>query len=211
MLAAERSSRHRWHPSFLGKPHRIVLTHRAHGLDSHPCILHAQAYTHTTLEIMAKRQASVQLTKDDYEREDDEDRYGPPIVPGTWQKADEETLKMRVIRKAKRPTPSGAGSSLPMPPGNPFASLELTATAPATNPFANVQLTAPAPAANPFASVQLLPGKAQRTSTQSSIPFTYNPFVVQPMTTSTAATFVDPGVALREHLHAVRLARLHML
>ena len=56
---------------------------------------------------MSKRGAAVQITKDN----DDEDRYGPPIIPGTWQSADEETLKKRVIRKAKRPTPSANGSA----------------------------------------------------------------------------------------------------
>ena len=72
---------------------------------------------------MSKRGAAVQITKDTYDR-DDEDRYGPPIIPGTWQSADEETLKKRVIRKAKRPTPSANGS-LPLPPANPTADLSM--------------------------------------------------------------------------------------
>ena len=38
---------------------------------------------------MSKRQATVQLTKDTRMEDDDEDRYGPPIIPGTWQMADE--------------------------------------------------------------------------------------------------------------------------
>ena len=161
---------------------------------------------------MSKRQAGVQLTKDDYERAeaDDEDRYGPPIIPGTWQKADEETLKRRVIRKAKRPT-AGAGGSLPLPPSNPFASVDLAPAAPAANPFAAVQLAAAPTSANPFANLQMLPAKAQKTSAESSVPFvTTNPFlsIVQPA----AAPAADPTEdALRERLHAVRRARLHML
>ena len=102
----------------------------------------------------SKRQAGRQLTRDD--PDEDEDRYGPPIVPGVWQKADEATLAKRVIRKAKRPV-GDAGSSLPLPASNPFANVELTPGA-AANPFANIQLAPPAsaPAANPFASIQLL-------------------------------------------------------
>ena len=101
----------------------------------------------------SKRQAGRQLTRDD--PDEDEDRYGPPIVPGVWQKADEATLAKRVIRKAKRPV-GDAGSSLPLPASNPFANVELTPRA-AANPFANIQLAPPAsaPAANPFASIQL--------------------------------------------------------
>ena len=40
---------------------------------------------------MSKRQATVQITKDDPVEEDDhdEDRYGAPLLTGTWQKADE--------------------------------------------------------------------------------------------------------------------------
>ena len=106
----------------------------------------------------SKRQAGRQLTRDD--PDEDEDRYGPPIVPGVWQKADEATLAQRVIRKVKRPV--GDAGSLPLPPSNPFANVELTSGA-AANPFANIQLAppAPAPAANPFANIQLaLPASA---------------------------------------------------
>ena len=148
---------------------------------------------------MSKRGAGVQLTKDDYERQDDEDRYGPPIIEGTWQKADADVLKNRVIRKAKRPTPSG-GPSLPLPPENPFA---------------NVQL-APTPAvasANPFANVQLVPTKAQKTDAQSSAPLTFNPFasIQLPAPAAAAPALGDPGQALRARMQAVRQARMHML
>lgn len=149
---------------------------------------------------MSKRGAAVQITKDNYDR-DDEDRYGPPIIPGTWQSADEETLKKRVIRKAKRPTPSANGS-LPLPPANPFGSLELSAgSAPAgeaANPFANVQLVAAAApaaaAANPFASVVLptanpfasVPSKVRKTDATAFVPLASNPFASVPV--ASAAT-----------------------
>lgn len=158
---------------------------------------------------MSKRQAGVQLTKDDYDRQDDEDRYGPPIAPGTWQKADDETLKKRVIRKAKRPT--GAGG-LPLPPANPFASVQLDAPAPSANPFASVQLSAPPAASNPFANLELVPTKAQKTRADASAPLTHNPFAsVQLAAPPAAAAPADPSAALRERLHAVRQARMHLL
>ena len=150
---------------------------------------------------MSKRGAAVQITKDDY---DDEDRYGPPIIPGTWQKADESVLAQRKIRKAKRPTPAAEGGSLPLPPANPFAGVELSAAEPAANPFANVQLTAAA--ANPFANLELVPAKAQKSSAQS------NPFAsVQLFAPPAAAPAADPDLALRERMQCVRRARLAML
>ena len=164
---------------------------------------------------MSKRQATVQLNKDDWEAQqakDDEDRYGPPIIPGTWQKADDAVIAQRKIRKAKRPT-GGTAGSLPLPPTNPFANVEFAAppTAAAGNPFANIQLTAPtvnpfANAANPFANVQL---KAQKTSAESSVPLAFNPFA--PLSNPFVKHMADPGDKLRERMHAVRRARMNMM
>ena len=104
----------------------------------------------------------------------------------------------------KRPTPAAEGGSLPLPPANPFAGVELSAAEPAANPFANVQLTAAA--ANPFANLELVPAKAQKTSAQS------NPFAsVQLFAPPAAAPAADPDLALRERMQCVRRARLAML
>ena len=145
----------------------------------------------------------MQLNKDDWEAQqarDDEDRYGPPILEGTWQKADDAVIAQRKIKKFKRPT-GGTGASLPLPAANPFANVELAAPAADANPFANVQLTAPA--ANPFANVQL---KAQKTSAESSVPLAFSPFAAaNPFVKAAPA---NPGDVLRERMHAVRRARM---
>ena len=85
-----------------------------------------------------KRQAGVQINKDDY----DPDAQGEAEPTGTWQKADDSVLAQRKIRKAKRPTAGGGGGggfgaaaaggiAAPEPPdaakANPFASVALVA------------------------------------------------------------------------------------
>ena len=66
----------------------------------------------------SKRGADRQITKDDREEEEGESE---PV--GTWKKADESVLAKRVIRKAKRPTPSAASAGDAGVSSNPFASV----------------------------------------------------------------------------------------
>ena len=102
---------------------------------------------------MSKRQASVQLTKDDPDLDDE-----APTEEGTWQRADDATLKKRVFRKVKRPDRRSEASSLPLPPSNPFASVVLEASSSAeSTSFAGIHSAPPATAANPSAGIQLAP------------------------------------------------------
>ena len=84
---------------------------------------------------MSKRQAGVQITKDDY----DKDEIGSEEPTGTWQKADDAVLAQRNIRKAKRPPPRTAETTerfgtavAPTGESNPFANISLVAGAPSS-------------------------------------------------------------------------------
>mmetsp|Transcript_9013 Transcript_9013/g.19376 ORF Transcript_9013/g.19376 Transcript_9013/m.19376 type:complete len:424 (+) Transcript_9013:78-1349(+) len=96
-----------------------------------------------------KRRAGGQVTKDDFEDEDE-----PGYEPGSWKPVDTETLKRRKIVKVRRggeapastPEPEVAPATAPAS-ANPFAGISLTAPA-SSNPFAGVNLVAPSAAAS---------------------------------------------------------------
>ena len=74
-----------------------------HVVERCPCV--GRRYGAGRRAKMSKRQAGVQITKDDY----NDDRFPDEEEPvGTWQKASEEVLAQRKIRKAKRPPPRTA-------------------------------------------------------------------------------------------------------
>ena len=64
---------------------------------------------------MSKRQAGVQINKDQY----DADAPLDTEPTGTWQKADDSVLAARKIRKAKRPPARGGQPGLPGAPSQP--------------------------------------------------------------------------------------------
>ena len=72
---------------------------------------------------MSKRQAGIQISKDDY----DPDAQGEAEPTGTWQKADESVLAARKIRKAKRPAAAGGSKAAESPRTKLYASLEAQA------------------------------------------------------------------------------------
>ena len=93
---------------------------------------------------MSKRQAGIQISKDDY----DPDAQGEAEPTGTWQKADESVLAARKIRKAKRPAAAGGGGGLPLPGAlgagaAPTGGDQPGADAAKPNPFASIALVAP--------------------------------------------------------------------
>ena len=119
-----------------------------HVVERCPCV--GRRYGAGRRAKMSKRQAGVQITKDDY----NDDRFPDEEEPvGTWQKASEEVLAQRKIRKAKRPPPRTAEEiqkfGVAAEPSSAAAGPAADASA---NPFANISLVAPAATSVPPAA-----------------------------------------------------------
>ncbi|KAK1740538.1 hypothetical protein QTG54_008633 [Skeletonema marinoi] len=96
-----------------------------------------------------KRTSENQITKDTYDRGEDESRFPEEPDPGFGMtRADPDVIKRRKIRKASRKFAAPSSSAPPKAPA-------------ATNAFASTKLVAndaPSPSSNPFAKVQLNSG-----------------------------------------------------